>query len=286
MKIIKKISIEELPKWSSWPARIFGLKEWKNVQRGVGKVEQEYNKEKYGECLDLYRKATKKPTVSEIKKFEYRDFAGKVCISLGNKLVIVRAEDALKEYYEMILKTLSPLIKDGDAVLELGAGYGYNLELLRKKIKKDVKFYGGEYSENAVTLGNEIFKNDKKPISLEVFNFYDEQYKILEKIDRPVVLFTAHAIEQIPDISNMFKALKKYKNKIKAVVHFEPVYELHDDTLLGMMRKAYANAVDYSRNLMSEIKKDGDIKVLSVKADFLGYNPLNSTSIIKWQYKK
>jgi hypothetical protein len=285
MKIIKKISIEELPKWSSWPARIFGLEDWKNVTRGVGKVEQEYNKEKYGECLDFFKKSIKKPSVGAIKKFEYRDFNGKVCVSLGNKLVVAKAKDALKEYYEMILKTLSPLIKEGDAVLELGAGYGYNLDLLKKKIKKNVKFYGGEYSENAVTLANEIFKNDKNPINLEAFNFYDGEYKILEKIDRPVVLFTAHAIEQIPDISNMFKALSKYKNKIKAVVHFEPVYELHDNSLLGLMRKAYANAVDYSRNLMSEINQNEEIKILSVKSDFFGYNPLNSTSIIKWIYK-
>ena len=97
---------------------------------------------------------------------------------------------------------------------------------------------------------------------------------------------TKLGVEQKFFADNKLRFLKKYKNKIKAVVHFEPVYELHDDSLLGMMRKAYANAVDYSRNLMSELKKNEDIKVLSVKPDFLGYNPLNSTSVIKWQYKK
>lgn len=286
MKIIKQITINELPEYSSWPARIFGLSDWKNVMRDISKVEKEYNKEKYGECLTLYDDATKKPSIGQIKKFEYRDFAGKVCVSLGKKLVVVKAEDALKEYYDMMLKTLLPEIKDGDAVLELGAGYGYNLDLLKKTCKKDCQFFGGEYSENAVVLGQKIFKDDKNPINIESFNFYDENYKIFDDIDRPIVLFTAHAIEQVPDISNMFKVLEKYKNKIKIVIHFEPVYELHDETLLGMMRKAYANAVDYSKNLMSEIKKHSDIKIISVKPDVFGYNPLNSTSIIKWKFKK
>ena len=177
-----------------------------------------------------------------------------------------------------------PEIKDGDAVVELGAGFGYNLHLLSKISKKNVEYLGGEYSRNAVTLAAKVFEG-RANISVEHFNFYDEDYAILKKIDRPIVLFTAHAIEQIPDISNMFKVLSKYRKKIRSVVHLEPLYSTDKSTLLGLMRQRYAEVNDYSRNLLPLLEKTSGIKITSVKRDVMGGSPLNPTSVIKWHYR-
>lgn len=286
MKIIKKIDVNEISKWSSWPARLLGLSEWNNIKRDASKIESEYDKDKYGKTLVFFNKSKKKPTMEALKQFEYHDYRGTVCVSSKEKLLITKAEDALGEYYKILAREVLSEIKDGDAVVELGCGYGFNLDLLKKKSKKDIRFFGGEFSQNAVNLGQMYFKNVGSDIKLSQFDFYDKEYKLFENIDGPIVIFTAHAIEQIPDISNMFRALRKYKSKIRSVVHLEPTYELHDDSLLGLMRKRYAEVNDYSRNLIGALEDAGDVKVLSVQKNFFGLNPLNVSSIVKWKFKK
>ena len=44
------LDLQELPRWSSWPARLLGLEQWTTVERTTAKIEQEYNKEKYADC--------------------------------------------------------------------------------------------------------------------------------------------------------------------------------------------------------------------------------------------
>ena len=141
---------------------------------------------------------------------------------------------------------------------------------------------GGEYSANAITLGNRIFKGDTA-VTITFFNWYDSEWPILENIQGQALVFTRHSIEQLPLSGNIMSMFAKYRDKIHAVVHLEPVYELFDDTMLGMLRRAYTHLNDYNIDLLSTIK-NMDVNIRQIQYDIFGSNPLNPTSLIYWQF--
>jgi hypothetical protein len=66
------------------------------------------------------------------------------------------------------------------------------------------------------------------------------------------------------------------------VFHFEPMFELHGPSLVGLMRKRYCELNDYSRDLLSNLKATPNICLDSVEGNVWGFNPFNPTSILKW----
>ncbi len=288
MKKYKTIGVNELPKYSytrPWCERILGLSKFDNVSRNLAKIKSEYDADKYKECLEFYEKLSPKPSVEKVREFFDRGFDPKICVSVGHDLVIVSPKLAMSLGRELMFKTLLPEITDGDAVIELGSGFGYNLHILKKKAKKNCEWIGGEYSKNAVDLGNKLAADSKSGVKLEIFDFYDPIYKVLDDIDRPMVIFTFHATEQVPNIDNLVKALRKYKKSIKAVVHFEPLFESQDDSLLGLMRRRYAELNDYNRNLQSVLKNAADVDIKILKPNVFGLMPFNPSSVVKWRFR-
>ncbi len=48
---MKRIPLDELPAWSPWPARLLGLEPWRIPNRTLAKIDAEYDREKYAQCL-------------------------------------------------------------------------------------------------------------------------------------------------------------------------------------------------------------------------------------------
>ena len=97
-------------------------------------------------------------------------------------------------------------------------------------------------------------------------------------------MFTWHAIEQLPDAKCVFETMAKYRQKIYRVIHFEPVYEIHDNqSILDELRLSYILQNNYSRNLITSIEGVGGVIHVKEK-DILGVNPLNPTSLIIWDF--
>jgi hypothetical protein len=66
---------------------------------------------------------------------------------------------------------------------------------------------------------------------------------------------------------------------------FEPVYRLHDDTLLGLMRQLYIEVTDQNRNLvvlLHEYQKQGTIRILEDSPGVFAVNLLLPVSILVW----
>ena len=79
--------------------------------------------------------------------------------------------------------------------------------------------------------------------------------------------------------------LARYAPKIAGVLHFEPVFEIHEDSRIGQLRRAYAEAVDYNRDLLGLLRERPEIEVRSVEPNIMGTNPLNPTTIIHWTFR-
>lgn len=281
---MNKVELNDLPQYSPWPARLLGLEAWTNSDRTIQKIESEYNLDKYEKCLDFYLSDTKIDS-EKIRQFQYGSDNRKVCISLGNVLSEISLHEAIVKYSQLLLTKMQPQIEKCKTVVELGCGYGYNLWHLANHFDKEISWRGGEYSNNAIRLASLLYSKGTHHVEVEYFNFYDSKtYQMLAKANQPVVVFTSHAIEQLPNASTVFETLSVYRDKIQAVFHFEPVYELYDQTILGMLRRCYTKANDYNINLLSELQKRAYIKICDLETNVLGSNPLNPTSVIHWKF--
>ncbi|OGG71140.1 hypothetical protein A3F27_02245 [Candidatus Kaiserbacteria bacterium RIFCSPHIGHO2_12_FULL_53_13] len=281
------ISLNDIPRFSPWPRRLLGLDEWRPVKRDREKVAAEYDRDKYARCLAFFNGAVVRPTVENVRDIEFKDDKQPTCASIGDELFLAPFMDAYDDYYALIAENILPLIEKGTTVVELGCGYGYNLAMLQKRSTVSCTFRGGEYSQNAVELAGKLFEGQEESIKVELFDFYDSSYHILDDISGPIVLFTAGAVEQIPDIQNFFSVLPRYKDKVKVVIHCEPVYEFQSDDLLGLLRKRYMEVNDYNRNLASQLKNyAGDIEIIKQEKNVFGLNALNPASVIQWRFRR
>jgi SAM-dependent methyltransferase len=269
---MKEISLDELPRWSPWPKRLLSLEPWSVPVRDSKKIEKEYNIDKYGALLQRFGDAH--ASIEEVRQAQF-DFPGDswLCVTKESRLYACPLSRARDMERRLVLETLRSHATDCQSIVELGCGYGFNLSLARfQHPEKQVR--GGDFSHNAVTLG--------KHLGLDVrhFDFYlDDSYEFLSELSHPILVFTCHAIEQLPDAITVVRNLYRFSKVIRRVVHLEPTYELHGDSLLGMMRRRYAELNDYNRNLVSLVRPFS----ATIEQDLLGINPLNPTSKIEWQ---
>lgn len=282
---MKKVDINTLPHWSPWPQRLLGQSPWKVPKRGIEKVNEEYDQDKYAKCLKFYTDAGGDITPDAVRQFQMdQDLGETICVSIEDDLCLMTFGEARSKFYRLITETMRSKINTSSTVIELGCGFGYNLWQLSWHFKDKICL-GGEYSNNAVRLATGLFKQIPM-INVVPFNFYEKTYEILNDVQGPVTVFTAFAIEQIPSAESFFEALWHYRDKISSVFHFEPVYELFgEETLLGLMRRRYVEANDYNRDLLTQLQQRSDkIRILCTEANVLGVNPLNPISSIHWEF--
>ena len=255
--------------------RLLGISPWEVPDRTDEKVDLEYDKDKYAELLTLYEETGLSPTIESIRQVEFG--VGSVCASFWGDLALTTTAEAQQRYNELLYETMRQEIEQSTTVVELGCGYGYNLWMLKRHFPYR-HFLGGELSSNAVELAAKL------SIEVSQFNFYDSFYKLIEDAQSPITVFTSHAIEQLPKSESFFRGLLPHRDKIQTVFHFEPMYELYDSTLLGLMRQRYTEVNDYNRDLLSELQQR-DIQIVRTEANVFGMNPLNPTSIVQWEYR-
>ena len=283
----RKIDINELPRWSPWPARLLGLEEWKTARRDVAKIDREYDKDKYGRYLERYRELGPGATPDAIREIEMTHPTDEdVAVTIGTDLVVGPWGETCARYDTMLVEALRPAIEQHGIAVELGCGWGFYLGKLAQLLP-DARLLGFDYSENANTLAREIFAAQRN-ITVGRFNYYSDRYDAIFDAVREsgferAVIYTSHSIEQLPSAVGVIETLSKHADQIATTFHFEPVFQLHGDDLMGMLRRSYAIANDYNRDLYGCLTRP-DIKILRADADTIGRVPFNATSVVQWEF--
>lgn len=264
------VSINEyLNKDNAWSSRLLGLTDFQK-KRDVQQVENEYNLDKYAKLMSFDFKTIEEYKFKEFEQAGLHPITGEMFISKGDDVFKTSVQEARKQYYELIQSRLKKY--QSKNICELGCGYGYNLSYLGENA------YGGEYSKNAVELGQKL------GLEVSEFNYYNlEDYNFIKPES---TIFTTHSIEQIPDATCIIDGLEKQKDKINYVIHFEPTVVKERTSLLGLLRNKYMNINDYNRNLIDVLKSRSTIEILEVEIDIFGLVPLNTTNLIVWRFKK
>jgi SAM-dependent methyltransferase len=251
-----------------WSHRLLGFESFLQ-KRDKKLMEQTYEQsiwrerlEKHRDCPDVLRREVLHPGQKEI------------VVSFGDGIFAMplAAFDTIRcEHYVRVLEAFS----QAPQICELGCGYGANLIRLERKIPR--RLYGGDYSKSAVELGTRL------GLQVTHFDYYEPDcYRSIEKTS---TVLTVHSVEQLPDATPLLQALRRIRDRIDCVVHFEPLYCPGRRSFLGLIRNRYAQLNDYNVNLVDCLQQAADIEIIHREDDIFGINPLNSTSALVWRFR-
>jgi hypothetical protein len=80
--------------------------------------------------------------------------------------------------------------------------------------------------------------------------------------------------------------LHRYRERIAAVVTFEPEDELFGGSLLGLMRLRYQQLNDYSADVLRELRARDDVEVETVVPNLIGVNALLPGTLAVWRFTR
>ena len=279
-----EISINDLPNWSQWPARLLGVETFKAVERNLAKIHSEYSEDKWQKCLDAYTDSGGTMDAHDLRRLYYDLSSAKLRASVQHgRLVGATNNDIMTRYDNILTAAMAPALKTAGTVVELGSSFGHIMWMLRQSFPGPT-YRGGDFADSAVALAAKLYAQTPD-ISVEKFDFYAPSYDLIEKSKGPVIVITSQALEQVPQSAGVIDTLYKYRNKINRVFHLEPAYALYDDdTLLGLMRRRYIEINDYNRDLVSTLKDRKDIEIMRLEPNIVGWNPFNSLALIEWRF--
>jgi len=259
---------EYLSSNNKWTNRLLGRNNFQK-ERNAELVKETYNQDIWKKQLDDFN-ANPSEFIKKISTPSDKEWV----ISLREELFCTPLFVYESIRYSYIMRFIEKYGHKSKRICELGCGFGRNLFKLNKVLSKEL--YGGDYSENAVELGNKL------GLDIRFFDYYkDDSYSIIK--DNSTVI-TVHSLEQIPDATTFISSMRKIKSKVDAVIHIEPIYNENRTSLLGVMRNRYAEINDYNRNLLDLLNDAKDIEVIHKELDLLGINPLNPSSVIVWRF--
>ena len=253
-----------------WTKRLIGLESF-SKQRDLKQIEREYNQDKYGtlrefEFIDIESYKRKERELAGLEEKE------NIFFSIGEELFEANCSFAFSIYHSLISNVIKKY--NPERICELGCGYGYNLSYLKNFC---LEVYGGEYSENAVTIAHLLGLDIKK------FNYYNfNEYSLIR--DRSLIL-TSHSLEQLPIAQCFIEGMYANRHKIDLIVNFMPICLNERQSLIGILRNRYIEINDYNRDLIALLKSRNDIEILEFKPDAIGVNPLNPSNILVWKFK-
>ena len=175
------------------------------------------------------------------------------------------------------------------SVFELGSGFGRNLFWLWLSSQtRHFKLIACEITASGRAASELIAGFDEK-LNFETrhFDFFKPEELIADKNEN--LIFTVHAIEQVPVVpSNLIEILsEKFPNSV--FVHFEPLgwqITSWNGSSSKFTSEAYALEhkynTDYFHKLL-EASKKGEIIIEEVLQDEICVNTRNGTSVIKWR---
>jgi len=277
-------TINDLPRYSPWPARLIGSEPCLKRYKTPEEVTREYEYEKWGPLLNKLLKERRRVTLEEVDKWIFDDIQPSLC-GIKNRLELLSPLDAHRKYLSLVHATLKPYMP-ATALVELGAGYGRVIIALSQYSDfAGIPIIAGEYTTSGMQLLKYLAGSQNLPIEVGHCDFSSGQVFDFE-IPSHSVVFTSYATPCVPELPVDFvKALCRCKPNF--VIHFEPCYEHCDpNTLLGLMRRRYIEVNDYNTNLITLLRdqqEKGIIKIIKEEQAVFGANLLLSASVIIWK---
>jgi hypothetical protein len=283
---VKISSLDELAKFSPWPARLLGLTPWATREKTPDEIEREFGKEKWGALLERF-KADPDARLEDVDRWAAGDSVATTLASVDQHIVEMSPDESHEAYIAFIENALVPYLP-ASALVELGCGYGsVILGLARKAAFQDMPYFAADVTTTGPELAQMLAARESIHLTTGHADLKSPSITDLQ-IPKGALIYTAYAAQYVEPIDNTFiEGLLALAPS--AVVHVEPVYEHCDpSTLLGLLRQRYIQANGYNRNL-STILHDhealGSLEIIHESVPGFGPNPLLAASVIAWKPK-
>lgn len=278
-------SLNDLPQFSPWPARLMGIDSYEVRKKTPDQICREFEMEKWGKLLEWAKSQGSPISISDVNDKFHENNLETLCYDDGI-YVPLSIQQAQIKYIDLVEQVISRYLP-ASSLVELGAGYGnVVLNLMSRNIFTGLSFYAGEYTQSGIDLIRLLGKSSGKEIQV---GFCDLSKSNLIDLDIPEnsILFTSHACHYIPKYSSTFvEAFRRFKPR--AIIHFEPFYEhCQKNVLINLMRRRYIEINDYNTNLLTILHEQqvaGRIRIQEEKPSIFGFHPLLIISIVVWSF--
>lgn len=279
-----EISLNDLPKYSPWIHRLMGLSLWEKKEKNEIEILREFDDEKWGNLLKMYKDAQNTLKFKDVEKIVYGGSENNAICVLEKKIFKTSSISAFNKQYELIFNTLKNFLPT-KTICEFGAGYGQViLNLAKEKEFGSCDFIAAEYTSSGVELLKCLSSVENLKIGC---GFCDLSSSSITDISIPEqsLIYTSFSAMYVPMMNeNFVKGFIKFKPKV--VVHFEPILQhCENDTMLGSFQSRYIEQNGYNLNLLSILKEaEGRKEIIIHKeiAQVFAPNPLLPMSIIAW----
>lgn len=274
------IHLDDLPKFSLWPARLLGAEPFIARRRTKNEVLREYDREKWGTVLQWLQQNSKFTDIDLLRQ-QGIDPEQNVLFMVGKDSFTAPAREVMASYDRLLLDVIGP--HNSETIVELGCGLGDKLLKVAGFLKSPVS-YGGEFTASGVECGRLLAMRYEIPAQFGHFDYNDPS--TLASVPKNALVYTSHSIEQIPKLSESFiEGL--IQRSPRCVIHLEPCYEDQDvTTLTGLLRRRYIELNDYNLNLVGLLRSlegQGRLRILDHCPNVLSDTPFNPTSVIIWE---
>ena len=276
------LGLDDLARYSPWPARLLGAQAWPQKRRTLEDVEREFGKEKWGTLLE--RGGRESLSLDAVESWANPSGSPILALVDGN-WTLAAAGELRARYVEFVARALSRVPRPS-ALVELGCGYGgLLLRIARTPAMSGLPLFAADYAESGVELVRRLAKAEN--LSVET-STCDLGASPITNLRPPAgcLVYTSYAAHYLARVDDRFlDAITLLRPT--AVVHCEPVYEHCDEgSLLGLMRKRYIEINDYNTNLLTVLRaaaSQNRVEIIEASGPSFGVNPLLSASTLIWR---
>lgn len=274
------MTINDLPRFSKWPARLLGIEPWKQKVKSKEEIDREYETESWGVYLKRVKSEGLENSVTSHTLDDWQCASDtQVLYTKGNAFFQKTFGYAYSEYLNIIRGYIVKFLP-AKSVVGLGCGYG-SVILAIAEYLNEANFLAAEYTPSGIELTKICAKNQGIKIDVGHCDFMKVPITDLI-VPKGAIIFTCAAACTLPKLPSSFiDSLIQLRPSV--VIHFEPIYEHHNrNNLLDMMRRRYVEVNDYNRNLLT-LLKESNIQILIEDYAVIGVNPLFPISVIAWK---
>lgn len=276
-----KIEFQDIPRYSEWPKKLFGVEKYYQKIKSKEEVIREYNIDKWGKLLLKYRTSNFK-CASDVS--DYFDGKQEIPCYWNNNFYLLPSNEYSKIQAELIAEIIY-LFLPTENIIELGAGFGAMINYIaQKKQFKDINFIGGELTDNGKLLMKKIAQDFKLPVEIFHCDFMADDIFGGSQLPNDSIFFSCFSFAYAKNLDLKFiKKLLKYRPKI--IINLEPFYFNNSLNIYHLMIEKYFNINDYNKdlnNLLNKAENNNLIKII-FKSDYLiSNNPFIPLSFIIW----
>ncbi len=265
---------------AEWVNREYGAEKWPNIERLISAL---------GSTDRVHDLARAVAQVSRSEVYSNAESTVRMRAVMAGVTLEVARSIAFGAYQQFVVDSVVDACTEAtDTVIELGSGWGRNLfRVWLGGGPSAATYIGAELTDSGRRAASRLA--DLEPRLSYVSHPFDYHSPRLPnaKDARHAVVFTAHSVEQIPQISPVLLESIMASGQSVTCLHFEPVgwqLGIPADGRDGSSEQ-YAQAHDYNRNLVAELRaaeSASKLRIDHIDHDAVGFNPHNATTMIRW----